>query len=151
MKVTIIKLALFLLILPVVAAAQTPSDLEVSDPQNAWNIYSKWNFRYANSSAGDVNPFTVQPTQAISALFRNTGTKSIKKVSWQFIGYKDAAQMKIKFLYTVKNKTEILPGDSLRLRSVGVYPDYSLHTQAKIFRIEYADGSVWEGTRAKKN
>lgn len=149
MKVVIITLAMFLLTLPVGAFAQTPPDLEVSNPQLNWNVNQKFKVTYSGvSTTSERSPFSVDPVQEISATFRNTGTKAIKRVLWEFINYKDETQTKISRLYTVKSKTEILPGESVRLNKIGVFWG-GWASKAKVFRIEYADGTVWEGTRTK--
>lgn len=148
-KISILTLTAFLVIMSVSAAAQTPPDLEISDPQFVWNVNSKFVIRTANSTSSELTPLTMEMVQEISALFRNTGTKTIKRVSWQYIGYEDVARTKIWFAYTSRNKTTILPGDEVRLNKLGSYTGRARAVEAKIFRIEYADGTIWEGEKTK--
>lgn len=78
-KITILTAMLFLAIISV--KTQTTSGLEISNPQFIYDINSRFNFRSANSTSSNRAPFTAEVVQEISALFRNTGSESIKRVS----------------------------------------------------------------------
>jgi hypothetical protein len=149
-KFTLLLLTAFLTIIVSAAGAQTNSGLEVSNPRLIYDINRKVNFRTENSTSSNLNPLTTEIVQEISALFRNTGTKSIKQISWQYIGYKDASRTEIKFVYTSKNTTVIAPGDAARLNKIGRFWGRSSYMEARVFRVEYADGTIWEVAKIKK-
>jgi hypothetical protein len=129
-------------------AAQTSANVEVSDPQFVWDVNRKFNFQRANSSNPRA-PLSPDPVQEISASFRNTGTKTIKKISWEFITHKADAPTKIEYVHTVNSKREIAPGETVRLSKTGIFWGRSVNLEARVFRIEYADGTVWEDARTK--
>lgn len=130
-------------------AAQTSSNVEVSNPQFVYDINNKFVFRYANSTSDSRAPFTTEVVQELSALFRNNGAKKITRVFWEFIVYKNSTRTKIKYIYNFKNKTEILPDNEIRLSQTGRFWGNSECMEAKIFRVEYSDETVWEGARTK--
>jgi hypothetical protein len=86
----------------------------------------------------------------VSALFRNTGSKSIKSVSWEYIVFKDADEQEILEVYRARSRREILPGESVRLEREGYHLKNSPYVKARVSRIDYADGTVWQGARANR-
>ncbi len=130
-------------------SAQTASDVSVSNPQFIYDVNRKFNFISANWTSSDRAPFGVEVVQEISAVFRNNSAKTIKRISWEFITYKDAAKTKIQYIYTSRHKTELLPDTEIRLSKTGRFWGNSAFLEAKVFRIEYADGTFWDGTKTK--
>ncbi|MCA1564156.1 MAG: hypothetical protein LC803_00590 [Acidobacteria bacterium] len=146
--------ALFLLfITPVsIAAQQSAPGLEASDPR----------FRYdVNAGVDPVSSFsgkrpypmttvTSSPVQEVSALFLNTGSKPIKSVSWEYVVFKDAEQKKILRVHSIRSNRTIFPDESVRLKMEGYHLQNSPYEKARVTRIKYADGTVWQGAKTKR-
>ncbi|HEX8457506.1 MAG TPA: hypothetical protein VF656_09430 [Pyrinomonadaceae bacterium] len=144
---------LFLFIVPLAIAAQTPSDLEVSDARFIYDVNASVgpSGGYSNSGGGlPATTVTDSPVQQVSALFRNTGTRAIKSVAWEYVVYKDASEQEILKVYSVRSNRTILPGASVRLAKEGYHLKHSPHETARVTRIEYADGTVWQGAKTKR-
>jgi hypothetical protein len=129
--------------------AQQYANLEVSNPQFVYDVNSNFNLRTANSTTSKLAPVTMGVYQEVSALFRNTGSKSIKSTLWEFIFYEDAMRTKVERVYTSRSKTIISPGEMIRLKKVGRLSDHTQYQEAKVVRIEYEDGTIWEGVKTK--
>ena len=83
------------------------------------------------------------------ATLKNTGAKTIKAVSWDYI-FADAKEQKELRRYKLQSKQQVLPGETQTLiRDVGIDPkDNTRHISTgkqsiEITKIEYTDGSVW--------
>ena len=146
-KIILLTIIVFSMIAGV--SAQTVADVEVSDPKFVWNIYSKYNVGTPNPASRDRAALSFDPLQEISAGFRNTGIKPIKKISWEFITHKVDAPTEIEYVYTASSKIDIAPSETVRLSKTGVFLTRGAKPEARVFRIEYADGSLWEGARTK--
>jgi hypothetical protein len=142
----------FLFVVPVSAAAQTLPDVSVSDARFTYDV---------NQGVDPVNPSTGKraspstivtdsPVQRVSALFRNTGSKSIKSVSWEFIVFKDSGEQEILEVHRVRSRRAILPGEAVRLAREGYHLKNSPYVKARVSRIDYADGTVWQGARTNR-
>jgi hypothetical protein len=132
------------------AAAQTAADVDVSDPKFNMNIYGRYNIGLpANPPQGSRAGLSFDPLQEISASFRNSGTKTIKKISWEFITQKQAEPTEIEYVYTVNSNQEIAPGETVRLSKTGAFWTRGISPKARVVRVEYADGTVWKGTKTK--
>ena len=141
----------FLFIAPLSIVAQNLPDLEVSDLQ--WTHDADARFRLRSSSSARANLSSTVTTfgiQEVSALFRNTGKKTIKSVTWEYILYSDAKKTQVLHIYTSRNDTMLLPGETVRLRNTGYGLQESQYKTARITRINYTDGSVWQGTKTKR-
>jgi len=133
-----------------VAAQTAANQVEVSDPKFNMNIYGRYNIGLpANPPQGSRAGLSFDPLQEISASFRNTGTKTIKKISWEFITQKQDEPTEIEYVYTVNSTREIAPGETARLSKTGAFWTRGINPKARVFRIEYADGTVWEGKKTK--
>jgi hypothetical protein len=84
------------------------------------------------------------------ATVKNTGTKAIKAVSWDYV-FTDEKERKELKRYRLQSKQQILPGETQTLAStVGLDPkDKTRHIttgkqSVEITKLEYADGSVWK-------
>lgn len=141
---------LFFLSVASSAMAQSFADLIISDARWVYDVNRNFNFHSANSTSSKLSPFTVSVLQEVFAVFHNKGNKSIKKVAWEFIVYQDELKTKIKRIYTSRNKAEISPGESVRLSKVGLLYDNSQYQEVKVYQIEYADETIWNGDRTKK-
>lgn len=144
---------LVLFIAPVLGFALKPPDFEVSDPQFAYDVNAR--FRpstqlFAKDNITDSKGTTNWIVQERSALFHNTGTKTVESVTWEYILYRDAAKTDLARVYTIRNRTKILPGESLRLKKAVYSMTTSPYKNARIVRIEYADGTIWKGTKTSK-
>src|SRR5689334_3806313 len=97
------------------ASAQKGPGLEVSDPQ--WGgrqnavVTMPHNIPVDRGQAAN-NP----PATEISALFRNTGQKIIKSVTWKYIFYRDEARTEVLASYSFHNDKRIASGASVRLK-----------------------------------
>lgn len=150
MRKKIILLTAIVFSMVAVAAAQTAvNSVEVSNPKFVWNIYGGYNIGQSPSISGSRAGLSFDPLQEISADFRNSGAKAIKKISWEFIAHKIDDPAKIEYVYTVNSNRAIAPGETVRLNKTGVFWARGSNLQARVFRVEYADGSVWEGTKTK--
>jgi hypothetical protein len=130
-------------------SAQTGSGLEVSKPEFIYDVNARFKPKTGDPTLNNRAPFWTEVVQEISALFRNTGTKTVKKVSWQFIIYQNHARTEIRGIYNFKNSAEILPGSSLRLSKDGRFEKSSRFNEVNVFRVEYTDGTIWEGPKTK--
>ena len=138
------------LIISVTAVAQQSANLEVSNPQFVDDVNRKLNVYNTNgSTASKLAPIVMGVYQEAAALFRNTGSKPIKGVVWEFISYKDAARTKVQSIVTSRSKSVISPGESVRLSKVGRLLNHTQFNEAKVVSIEYEDGTIWKGTKTK--
>ena len=149
MRNKIMILAAVVFLTAIYGAAQTPASVEFSDPKIVWDADRKFNIQYPNSPSSSRAPFTTEVVQEISALFRNTGSRTITKISWEFITRKADSPTKIEYVYTVSSKTNIAPGETVRLSKTGIFWGRSVSLEARAVRVEYADGTVWQGTKTK--
>ncbi len=140
-----------LLITPFSVRAQDPPDLEVSDPQFTYDVNTRLNSRGAYSGKNPVPATTVatSPVQEVSALFRNKGTKIIKSVAWEYVVFDDPKETKVQHVYRIRSDETLLPGESVRLGKEGYHLHYSQYRKARVTRIEYADGKIWQGAQTK--
>jgi hypothetical protein len=80
---------------------------------------------------------------------KNTGSKTIKAVSWDYV-FTDTKEQKELKRYSLQSKQQILPNETQTLmRDVGLDPkENTRHISTgkqgiEIIKIEYTDGSVW--------
>lgn len=149
-----------LFIAPISILAQGLPHLEVSDPQSRYDVNSRFNLHTANSTTSARSPLTItHPVGEVSALFRNTGTKPIKSITWEYLFFKDATETELLKIYTSSAKTVLLPGESVRLRKQGyklepILPIRKMNTapykKARVIKIEYSDGTIWQGVKSKR-
>jgi hypothetical protein len=142
----------FLFIASVSIGAQSPPELEVSDARFTYNVNAALDPANVLSGkrAGAPTTVTDSPVQRVSALFRNAGSKPIKSVSWEYIVFKDSDEREILEVYSVRSNRTILPGESARLHKEGYRLRNSSYQKARVTRIEYADGTVWQGSKTKR-
>jgi hypothetical protein len=83
------------------------------------------------------------------ATLKNTGTKTIKAISWEYVFADAVAQKELK-RYKLQSKQQILPGETQTLtRDVGLDPKENTRhistgkQSVEITKIEYTDGSAW--------
>lgn len=129
-----------LLAAPVPAVAQNPPDIEVSDLQWTHDVNRDRRLKgyYARSPA--PSPDFVQQ---VSVTFRNVGTKPVKYVAWEYVVYKDSDPAKVVRVYKFRSKLMLRPGESARRSKQGLSIQYRRHVEARVARVEYADGTVW--------
>ncbi len=150
-RVLIIAALASLISLPLPVMAQNRLELEVSDPQWTYDAYDRFRLRSAASSRVDIGSAVTTPgVQEISALFRNTGSKTIKSAAWEYILFKDANETHIQRIYTSRNEMVIAPGESVRLRKSGFGLQYSQYVKVRVTRIAYMDGTLWQATKTKR-
>ena len=84
------------------------------------------------------------------ATLKNTGTKAIKSVSWDYV-FTDEKERKELKRYKLQTKQQILPGETQTLSAVfGLDPkEKAPHIKTgkqsvEITKLEYADGSAWK-------
>jgi hypothetical protein len=163
-----VKRALCLLLLAglaVVSAARTPDEEKASADVTILNF----NWKYAGYERAE----TVKGNESISntdtstsvkmarktiyvfkytakATLRNSGTKTIKAISWDYV-FTDAKEQKELKRYKLQSKQQILPGETqILLRDVAIDPkDDGRHLttgkqSVEVTKIEYTDGSVWK-------
>lgn len=124
----------------------TSAPLEVSDPQWSYqNVRAESNFPNPSPS-GDPDGLmssTTAATHAVSALFRNTGSKTVKSVKWEFVFFKDEQQTKVQKRHTFHGKQEIRPGEAVRLKNWSYKPPATEYGAARVVRVDYTDGTSW--------
>ena len=143
---------LLLLLSAISVMAQSPADVEVSDPQFVYDANARLDThgRYEDRRAVPLTTVTDSPVQQVSALFRNVGAKPIKSINWEYAVYRDASETDVLRLYSVRSKVSLLPGQALRLARTGYHLKHSQYEKARVTRIEYADGSVWQLPKADR-
>lgn len=134
------------------AAQQTPPDLEVSDARFTYDVNAAFETSdaFSGKRASPATTVTNSPVQSVSALFRHAGAKPIRSVSWEFVVFRDAGEREILKVHSIRSDRTILPGESVRLRKEGYHLKGSPYRAARVTRIEYADGTVWQGAKTKK-
>jgi hypothetical protein len=87
------------------------------------------------------------------ATLKNTGTKAIKSVSWDYV-FTDEKERKELKRYRFQSKQQILPGETQTVGlGLGLDPkEKAPHIKTgkqsvELTKIEYADGSDWKATR----
>lgn len=87
------------------------------------------------------------------ATLKNTGTKAVKSVSWDYV-FTDEKERKELKRYRLQSKRQILPGETHTVSAVlGLDPkEKAPHIKTgkqsvEITKIEYADGSEWKAMR----
>lgn len=127
--------------------AQPP--VEVSDPQWVYlNVRESSNFPNTAPS-GDADGLmsgTATATHVVSALVRNTGSKIVKSVTWEYVFFKDEQRTRVEKRHTFRGKQEIRPGESARLKNFSYRPRATEHGAARAVRIDYTDGTSWRAT-----
>ncbi|HKR00172.1 MAG TPA: hypothetical protein VJT09_05835 [Pyrinomonadaceae bacterium] len=90
------------------------------------------------------------------ATLKNTGGKTIKAVSWEYV-FRDAKDEKELKRYNLQSRQEILPGETQTItRDVGLDPKESTRhittgkQSVEITRIEYTDGTVWRRQKSSE-
>jgi hypothetical protein len=130
-----------LLVASVPAAAQNSPDVEVSDLQWTHDVNRERRLKGYYSRSPDPSPDFVQK---VSATFRNVGTKPVKSLTWEYIVYEDSDPTKVVRIYKFRSKTLLRPGESANLSKVGIGIQYRRHVEARVIKVEYADGTVWQ-------
>jgi hypothetical protein len=147
----------FLFVVPASVVAQGAPGLEASDPRFRYDVNAGRDpfMRVSGMRPFPVTTVTSSPVQEVSALFRNTGAKPIKSVSWEYVIFKDAEQKNILRIHSIRSNRTILPGEAVRLKMEGYHLEgYHLqnspYEQARVTRVKYADGTVWQGAKTKR-
>ena len=136
---------MFLLIAPAPAVAQDSSDIEVSDLQWSIDVNKKHRLQgYYSARSPAPSPDFVQE---VSAVFRNAGTKPVTFVTWEYVVYEDSHTTKVLRVYKFRSKAPLRPGESARLSKQGFGIQHRRRVEARVVRVEYADGTIWQ--RAK--
>ena len=152
-KLSLIVLAAFALLCVSPSAraqdgAQPP--LEVSDPQWMYlSVRESSNFP-STAPSGDADGLmssTSAAMHAVSALFRNTGSKTVKSVTWEYVFFKDEQRTRVEKRHTFRGKQEIRPGESARLKNVSYRPRATEYASARVVRVDYTDGTTWRADK----
>ncbi len=148
-RTLLLAASLFLLIASLSVVAQAPPDLEITDLQLTYDVNRRFDLHGNFSGKTDLSipSITAYPVQELSALIRNTGMKSIRSVIWECLLFKDAGETKLARVYRVRAQTLLFPGESVRLRKSGYNLLTSPYQKARITRIEYTDGTFWQGKK----
>lgn len=135
----------FLLVASVPAAAQSSPDVEVSDLQWTHDVNRGRRLKGYYEHSPAPSPDFVQK---VSATFRNVGTKPIKSVTWEYVVYEDSDPSKVVRVYKFRSKALLRPGESARLSKEGLGIQNRRRVDARVIKVEYADGTVWQSGRA---
>ena len=86
-------------------------------------------------------PSNAPPIFVASIVVKNIGKKTVTAVHWEYLLFETGAQEPVK-RYRVQSKNTIPPGEQAELTKE-VSPK-GQEQQARITRIEYADGTFWQ-------
>ena len=130
-----------LLVAPVLVVAQDPPGVEVSDLRWTHDVNRKQGLRGYDTGSPAPAPAFVQE---VSAVFRNAGTKPVKYVTWEYVVYEDSDPTKVVRVYKFRSKVILRPGESARRSKQGLSIQYRRRVEARVAKVEYADGTVWQ-------
>lgn len=142
----------FLCVAPASIAAQSAPGLEASDPRFRYDVNAGVEpaIGFPGKQPSPMTTVTSSPVQEVSALFLNTGSKRIKSVSWEYVVFKDAEQRQVRRVHSINSNRTILPGEAVRLKMEGYHLQHSPYEKARVTRVVYADGTVWQGAKTKR-
>ena len=147
-----VAFASLLLVADSSASAQTAPVLEASEPH--WGASPTVSVRAHGIPVDRGQAANYPPADEVSALFRNSGRKAIRSVTWKYLFYKDEQRTEVLATYKFSSGKRIEPGASARLKeSVSAlsrprrWTDYH---GVIVSRIQYADGTVWRAAEGKK-
>ena len=126
------------------AVAQNPPGIEVSDLRWTHDVNRVHRLKGSYNRSPAPSPDFVQE---VSAVFRNAGAKAVKSVTWEYVVYEDSDPAKVVRIYKFRSKALLRPGESARLSKEGLNIQHRRRVEARIARVEYTDGTVWQ--RAK--
>ncbi|MFL6274579.1 MAG: hypothetical protein ACJ74G_05145 [Blastocatellia bacterium] len=156
----LLPLACLTLVLSTAArvAAQSPPDIALSD--FAWRITPlvDYNPKFDASKTGndkqDYGIWSLSPPYLgkTTSLFyepqvtvENLGHKTIRTVTWEYVFFRDSANLRVLKKYKFRNKKQIAAGERAVLKSGWAYgPAPSGYQAVHVLRIEYTDGSRWQ-------
>ena len=142
----------FLFVAPASIAAQSAPGLEASDPRFRYDVNAGVDpaISFSGKQPSPMTTVTSSPVQEVSALFLNTAAKAIKSVSWEYVVFKDAGQREILRVHSINSNRMIRPGEAVRLKMEGYQLQHSPYEKARVTRVIYADGTVWQGAKTKR-
>lgn len=127
------------------ASAQTAPGLEASAPH--WGPSGTVSVRSHDSPVDRGRAANYPPADEASALFRNTGRKAVKSVTWSYVFYKDERRAEVLASYEFSSGKRIEPGASVRLKefvtALSRPRRWTEYQGVLVSRIKYADGTVW--------
>jgi hypothetical protein len=133
------------------ASAQSGPGLEASDPH--WGSSGTVSVMPHGTTVDRGQATNYPPTAEVSALFRNTGRKAIRSVTWIYVFYKDELRTEVLASNKFRSGRRIEPGASVRLKeSVSALSEPKQWTNyhgVVISRIKYTDGTVWQAENDK--
>lgn len=131
--------------IPVMAQEGAPG-LEVSDFQNTYT--PAWSSRRGVTHDAGASDLSSRPAIfELSALFRNTGTKVITSVSWECLFFGDERQTEVLLRHKFRDAKRIMPGEEVRLKRASARGAATKYKAARITRVAYADGTVWQAAK----
>ena len=95
-----------------------------------------------NSPPGSEGNHVYEPHLGV----RNTTSKTIVKVKWEVVLYRDVSRSKVLRTYSYRTKREIRPGQDVVLQGPDLlYPtkDFVHPYEGRIVEVTYADGTTW--------
>jgi hypothetical protein len=129
-----------LLVVPA-AAAQGAPDVEVSGLSWTRDVNRGLRLKAYHAHSPAPSPDFVQE---VSAVFRNVGAKDVKSVTWEYVVYEDSDAARGARVYKFRSKAPLRPGASARLSKQGLDIWHGRRVEARVTRVEYADGTVWQ-------
>jgi hypothetical protein len=88
---------------------------------------------------------TIETRRETYMLVKNAGNKIIKKISWDYVFFSDAAMQQELKRHQFKSKKKIAPGEAKFLSEYVVKRAPSRYQRVFISRVEFGDGSIWPG------
>jgi len=154
-------LVVFLLLVPTVCA-QTPVEVQLSNPHFKQQQVVNFNPRFSVARSGsddvdflpgqmrpaanmrDKGIYSAQWNSKAEATAHNSGSRTIKAIVWDYVFFADAGMSQELYRYQIISKKKLKPGETKVLKGIVWSPSRSPYQQAYLRRIEYADGTVWQ-------
>jgi len=154
-------LVVLLLLVPTVCA-QSPVDVQLSNPRFKSQQIVNFNPRFSVTRSGsddddflpgqlrpaanqrDKGIYSTQWTSKAEATAYNSGSKTIKAIVWDYVFFADAGMNQELTRYQINSRKKLAPGETKVLKGVVWAKSRSPYQQAYLRRIEYADGTVWQ-------
>jgi hypothetical protein len=131
---------------PVIAQEGVPG-LEVSDIQSRY--IPGWSSRRGVVRDPKASDLSSRPASfELSAVFRNTGSKVITFIFWECLFFRDAQRTDVMLRHKFRDGKRIAPGEESRLKHASATGAATEHKAVRITRVVYADGTVWQASKA---
>jgi hypothetical protein len=134
--------------------AQTPADLELSNPRFKQQMDFNFAPRLTADESGSEN-FKSAPrleknvygskwSSQAEVIAHNTSPKTIKTIYWEYIFFADPSMQRILGRSQTRSTSKLRAGETKKIKGTVQSPLISQYQKALPLRIEYTDGTVWQ-------